>query len=469
MYGTPAEKQPLSGSAHIGGASNAHLSSMQGTIWLLLVVQVTCLVILNCAGHIGAMSDKLQQGVGNQNLSDFTALYNMFMGVQCMMFFGFGYLMTFLKRYGLGAVGFTMLVTCISLEWGVICEAFFTQMEDGVYGPVEIHLPALINGSFAAAALLISFGGVIGRVSPLQLVVMSLIEIVVYTFNKRMILEHTVGLADDGGTIIIHTFGAYFGLAVSYVLGVPNLGPENQNSNMSDMLSLVGTVFLWIYWPSFVSGPLMPEAATQQRAAVNTVLALVGSTVTVFFLSPLLDKNTKFRPVDVQNATLAGGVSIGCTASLSLGGGDALFIGVCAGAISTIGFARVQSIVQNLGIYDSCGIHNLHGMPSVFGAIVSVFMAYHKGPLGHDAPDVYWAADPSAQGGRQLQGLLYTLATAIVSGLVTGYILVAIRPSGVEDFNDAEWWELGENPFPQDELQHLVDRVDAIEGKGKRV
>jgi ammonium transporter Rh len=142
-------------------------------------------------------SDELQQGVGNQNLSDFTALYNMFMGVQCMMFFGFGYLMTFLKRYGLGAVGFTMLVTVISLEWGVICEvlickhfysyafvlnyllssqAFFTQMEDGVYGPIEIHVPALINGSFAAAALLISFGGVIGRVSPLQLVVMSLVR-----------------------------------------------------------------------------------------------------------------------------------------------------------------------------------------------------------------------------------------------------------------------------------------------------
>lgn len=92
-------------------------------------------------------------------------------------------------------------------------------MEDSSWGPIEVHIPALMNGAFTAAALLISFGGIIGRVSPIQLIVLSLvhilfyfyisiyefltayaftlqIEVVVYTFNKRMILEKTVGLAD---------------------------------------------------------------------------------------------------------------------------------------------------------------------------------------------------------------------------------------------------------------------------------
>ncbi len=53
----------------------------------------------------------------------------MFLGVQVMMFCGFGYLMTFLKRYGLGALGFTMIVTCISLQWGVIAEVKLIQSE----------------------------------------------------------------------------------------------------------------------------------------------------------------------------------------------------------------------------------------------------------------------------------------------------------------------------------------------------
>lgn len=68
-------------------------------------------------------SEDLQEGVGNQNLSKFTTLYNMFLGVLVMMLIGFGYLMTFLKRYGLSALGFTLIVTCISLQWGVIAEA----------------------------------------------------------------------------------------------------------------------------------------------------------------------------------------------------------------------------------------------------------------------------------------------------------------------------------------------------------
>ena len=47
---------------------------------------------------------------------------------------------------------------------------------DGEYGTFEIHIPALINGLFAAAALLISFGAVIGKVSPSQLIYMAMVR-----------------------------------------------------------------------------------------------------------------------------------------------------------------------------------------------------------------------------------------------------------------------------------------------------
>ena len=54
--------------------------------------------------------------------------YNLYIGVMIMMLIGFGYLMTFLKFYGLGAVGFCLLVTALGLQWGLLIEAFFTQV-----------------------------------------------------------------------------------------------------------------------------------------------------------------------------------------------------------------------------------------------------------------------------------------------------------------------------------------------------
>ena len=85
----------------------------------------------------------------------------------------------------------------------------------------------------------------------------------------------------------------------------------------------------------------------------------------------------KLRPVDVQNATLAGGVAIGAIANLKIGPFGALLVGSLAGCLSCFGFCRVQPYLlerSSLKLHDSCGIHNLHGMPSVLGGIASAIV-----------------------------------------------------------------------------------------------
>lgn len=42
----------------------------------------------------------------------------------------------------------------------------------------------MITGNFAATAVLVSFGAVLGKFSPYQLLFMTMIEIVFYTVNK---------------------------------------------------------------------------------------------------------------------------------------------------------------------------------------------------------------------------------------------------------------------------------------------
>ena len=44
----------------------------------------------------------------------------------------------------------------------------------------------LLTADFAAAAVLISFGAVLGKTSALQLVVMTIIEVVVFGLNERL-------------------------------------------------------------------------------------------------------------------------------------------------------------------------------------------------------------------------------------------------------------------------------------------
>lgn len=78
---------------------------------------------------------------------------------------------------------------------------------------------------------------------------MGVIQIVGYSLNEAVVAK--IGSFDAGGSMTIHTFGAYFGLAVSALLSSkikPVTQPEaNYTSNI---FAMIGTLFLWLYWPS---------------------------------------------------------------------------------------------------------------------------------------------------------------------------------------------------------------------------
>ena len=62
-----------------------------------------------------------------------------------------------------------------------------------------------------------------------------------------------------------------------------------------------------------------------------------------------------------------------------------------------------------LKLHDTCGVNNLHGMPAVMAAIVSIiFTAMNKTPFVEGDLEVKWL--------NQLYCLLCTLGLAIVGG-----------------------------------------------------
>ena len=68
-----------------------------------------------------------------------------------------------------------------------------------------------------ATSVIITFSILLGRTSPLQLLVIALIECVCYSANES--LNHQLLQAQDpGGSVQIHMFGTYYGLTVALLL-----------------------------------------------------------------------------------------------------------------------------------------------------------------------------------------------------------------------------------------------------------
>lgn len=100
-----------------------------------------------------------------------------------------------------------------------------------------------MRADVATAAVLISMGAVLGRTSYIQLLIMGVIEIAVFSANSY-IGDRYFKAHDAGDSIFVHAFGAYFGLAVSFVLNRQRKTSTENNlegsSYVSDLFAMIG-------------------------------------------------------------------------------------------------------------------------------------------------------------------------------------------------------------------------------------
>jgi ammonium transporter Rh len=357
--------------------------------------------------------------------------YGLYQDVHVMIFIGFGFLMTFLSKYGFGAVGLNFLLAAMSIQWGMFLVGVFHWIHVGHQDTIGLTMTSLIEGDFAAGAVLITFGAVLGKTSPVQMVGIMFFELIFYNLNF-LIGALKLEAVDMGGSIFVHTFGAYFGLSCAWVLG-RNMsqtlaGHENNGSSkISDTFAMIGTIFLWMFWPSF-NGALA-DPVSQHRVIVNTVLSLCGSCIGAFLFSQIM-RDGKFSMVDIQNATLAGGVAIGSAADLVVGPWAAVLIGIFASGVSVWGYTTLMPTLEaKICLFDTCGVHNLHGMPGLIGGITGAIASAAVGDeiYGQNIGTVYPARalgrSAGEQAGMQLLALAITLAIAVISGALTGLIV----------------------------------------------
>jgi len=120
-------------------------------------------------------------------------------------------------------------------------------------------------------------------------------------------------------------------------------------------------------------------------------------------------------------------------------------VGLIAGALSTWGFNRVHGWLDDRGIHDTCGVHNLHGMPAIFGVLVVAVVCSQTDPAIF-TPEEYKSMFPlgAKQWSGQLLGGLATLGIATVSGLITGQLVKSVCGTDADraTFNDDVEWEV---------------------------
>ncbi|CAI9582543.1 unnamed protein product [Staurois parvus] len=354
----------------------------------------------------------------------------MFKDVHLMLFVGLGLMLSFLKLYSFGGIAFNFLIGNFAIQWSLVVQGFFYHYKEG---KIHLRLENVLDAEFAAVTTLISVGAIMGRASHVQLLLFSAMEIPLFVVNDWLVNKY-FHVIDIGGTIAIHIFSCYFGLGVAQILYQPelrNTHPKEATTAKSDLLSFLGTIFLWIFWPSFNSVLAKTEDA-QYRAIVNTFFALSSGTITTFALSSLIDGKGRISLVHLQNASLAGGVAIGITADLISPGG-AFAVGCIAAMFCILGYQYFSSfLARKIKLQDQCGIHNLHGLPGIVGTLSSIVIILSGSidtygssllleVLGNQFLENTWTATDQALGQAAAFGV--TFGMSLLGGYITGLLL----------------------------------------------
>ncbi|NXX31900.1 RHD protein, partial [Nicator chloris] len=392
--------------------------------WLILVLQA--LFLLRCFFCF--------PGVGN--LYTPTKFYPEFQDVNHMVIFGFGFFLMVLRRYGFSSTGFNFLLVVLGVQFSVLVEDCFIFL--GVQQN-EVGMKSLAKAVVSVTAVVISTGAVLGKANPVQLIVMTLVELIVF-YGSRYINRTLLQVPEDLTLMHVHLFGAYFGLAVTSRFPEPPPGlDKNRSTPKSELFSVLGTVFVWVFWPSFNS----ILADSKRKVVLNTYLALAVSAVAAFMLSALTSKDGKFRMTHIHSAVLAGGVAVSYTAHSIQHPWIAMILGLLGSVITILGSHCLQRCFNPaLKLQDTSGVHFTFGLPAVLGAVAAVVLCVVEKGI-----DRQW---------NNLSSLGYlifvdvgafcqTISTALVTGLITGLILnikllKAVHVS--KYFDDQFYWEV---------------------------
>ncbi|KAL1787491.1 blood group Rh(D) polypeptide [Sigmodon hispidus] len=278
-----------------------------------------------------------------------------FQDLTLMAALGFGFLSSSLRRHSWSSVAFNFFMLALGVQGSILLDYFLSQT---IQQNEPFNLFSIRQATMSTVPMLISVVAVLGKANLVQPAVMVLMEAA--TFGAIKVADKQVFTMDDH-TIMMHghVFGAYFGLLVAWCFSrsLPREMDEKaqteklQMATGSSLFGMLGTFFLWIFWPSFNSALVESQFINEKKRAVfNTYYALWS----------VQGRSTWFTVL----AVLAGGVAV-------------------AGLISIVGVKCLLVCLNHmLQIQNPRGIHYTFGLPGLLGAVTYILLI----PISYNYP-----------------------------------------------------------------------------------
>ncbi|XP_036602174.1 blood group Rh(CE) polypeptide isoform X2 [Trichosurus vulpecula] len=361
--------------------------------------------------------------------------YSAFQDINVMAVLGLGFLKASLRRYAWSSVAFNLFTLALGVQWAIILDGFLFSYSGE---KITINIQRIIRGTMSAMSVLISSGATLGKVNLVQLIVMTLLEVTVFQGTKFSLTF--LKQNDHQSMMQIHMFAAYFGVATAWCLSGP--GPDaakekEQRATTSTLFTTLGTLFLWIFWPTFNSA-LLDYPSEKETAVSNTYYALAVSAVVAMSFSAASHSEGKISMNHVYRAMLAGGVAVGVATNLIYSPWIAMVLGFLAAMISIIGAKCLPGCLNRIiGLHDTCEVHSTFGLPGLLGGLTYIVLI---------AEQANWTKVSTAGFQILLSAgcVALTMATGLAGGVLTGSILrlnLWKAPHAAKYFDDQAFWK----------------------------
>ncbi len=254
-----------------------------------------------------------------------------------------------------------------------------------------------------------------------------------------------LGFHDFAGSSIVHSVGAWVGLAGAAIIG-PRIGKYSSNGKANAIpghnlaLGALGVFILWFGWFGFNPGSQLAAAGTDNAVAIAHIAVTTNLAAAAGAVSAMLVSWMRYKRPALSislNGALAGLVAItaGCDAVNPVG---ALLIGILAGTL--LPFA-VEFIDKILKVDDPVGAISVHGVSGALGTLAVGLFSTSEGLFyGHGAKLL----------GVQAIGVLAFFAWAAGTGFILFTILKklnVLRVSKRVEEEGLDVYEHGESAY----------------------